>query len=963
MAKTIIIGIGGTGLSALRELRKLIAERFENALRDSEMNRVKFLYIDTDPDEIDRHDWSVLGKDISLSTNEIVTISGNNLGPIIQNIRNFPHIDSWLPEGIDFIGEPGPGAKGIRPYGKLIYEVNKNTINTKLSNIKQQLIQTAATGTEWKGWNFYLVAGLSGGTGSGMFLPLSLDMQRWSYYLRGDNTYKFYSFLVLPPLQVPPEHHERYHQNAYAALTELNYYNIEREQPYNNCYLLEPRNQGGQEIPIGNLPLLIAQRIFLNIQGGQAATAVASGMDNTILGETGDDTFTKKHSRAFSSFGISSVAYPQEIAAQCLSYQLSAKLVMSWLSENTQTTKINDDVQKIVQDLLISYDHIIGNSDPFGNDARGNFNNEIKTAVKEKLDKLSPKQLGIKAGDIRLEIEDTEFRGKGIKSFYSNLKKDINRAVDLCNLKLRNKLSEFLVDPQKGFSYTKEFVIELSKELNAFVDQIEENLYSDQIIKREKNFLTALNKSIDRIKLDEKNPMYNMFGREFTKNSNELSDELCRYLECSAGLRAGEYGKEVLKKVLIKVNAIVTDLTVWRSAMQKSRETLDSLTISILNDLSTTVKENGRAIFTAEELKRLEVKVRDENILEGLNGSISKKLRQPLDCFDVLSIKDVTEPHKIIYQSVYDLIVEKVKFRDILLYDKFLDGYPDSITRQELLSQAKNMSLPFVQFSPQEVARITRITYDTKTKATVPLDNGGNQLDGRTNKDIILDDLVRATGVALGNGALQSNDNERIVFLEEIFGFPLRFIGLLQQLKHSYESYKNKPMLHIDKIIQPSLYALYLMSAAEERKVNEYKAQETFVLGEALAWINLRTNTQTGSQEVFYLHRPRRELTASVNKKVLGQEIKSSFEAFVLDVGQSSILDSQVREARELMTQQYDDHINNSKQDDKIKTETLKKLNSLLATKQEEIGENFIDDEEYNVYCGIVERIIIQMGN
>ena len=137
MAKTIIIGIGGTGLSALRELRKLIAERFENALRDSEMNRVKFLYIDTDPDEIDRHDWSVLGKDISLSTNEIVTISGNNLGPIIQNIRNFPHIDSWLPEGIDFIGEPGPGAKGIRPYGKLIYEVNKNTINTKLSNIKQ----------------------------------------------------------------------------------------------------------------------------------------------------------------------------------------------------------------------------------------------------------------------------------------------------------------------------------------------------------------------------------------------------------------------------------------------------------------------------------------------------------------------------------------------------------------------------------------------------------------------------------------------------------------------------------------------------------------------------------------------------------------------------------------------------------------------------------------------------------
>src|SRR5260370_21197035 len=126
MNKTLIIGIGGTGLTAIRELRRLIAERYESGLRDSNVASVRFLYIDTDEGDIQRHSWSVLGKDISLKDGEKVTITGDNLKPMVESPKDYPDVAPWLPPIKDYIGEPGPGAKGIRPYGRLIYEFAEN---------------------------------------------------------------------------------------------------------------------------------------------------------------------------------------------------------------------------------------------------------------------------------------------------------------------------------------------------------------------------------------------------------------------------------------------------------------------------------------------------------------------------------------------------------------------------------------------------------------------------------------------------------------------------------------------------------------------------------------------------------------------------------------------------------------------------------------------------------------------
>src|ERR1017187_5890775 len=96
--KTLIIGVGGTGLSTIREIRRLIAERYELGLEASEVSSIRFLYIDTDAKDIDRRNWSVLGKKIDLHVSECAFITGDKLGELVRTPENYPAIDAWRSE-------------------------------------------------------------------------------------------------------------------------------------------------------------------------------------------------------------------------------------------------------------------------------------------------------------------------------------------------------------------------------------------------------------------------------------------------------------------------------------------------------------------------------------------------------------------------------------------------------------------------------------------------------------------------------------------------------------------------------------------------------------------------------------------------------------------------------------------------------------------------------------------------
>lgn len=957
MAKTLIIGIGGTGLSAIREIRMLIAEKYAEGLKNPEVAKVKFLYIDTDAKDIPRRDWSVLGKDISLDRDEIAIISGDELGGIVQNQAQFPDIDCWLPEVRNFVGEPGDGAKGIRPYGRLIYEVNKNDIKDRIQRLYDRLVQNFREDPDW---SFYLIGGLSGGTGSGMFIPLSFDLRNWDFYQGGQAARKFYSFLVLPPLQVPSARHPRYHQNAYAALKELNYYNLQQgdsKLPYNNCYLLEPRNRS-LEIPLDNVPLLIAQRIFLNIQGGQAATYTASVMDNNIvLASLGEDVRGWQHSRAFSSFGISSVSYPREVAAQCLSYKLSKKLVSSWITSRNSPGNVNARLKEDLPNILLSFAYVTGDADPFGKTTRKDYAIEIQDSVKGELDKLQPKQLGGRVDSIRRDIEEG-FRGLGIIGFYEQLGRDLDRAVELAIRQTRIKISSLLTDNVFGIEYAQAFLIELKVTLDDFKTKIQEEMFSDVFTKRLKTFRQNLADAIARISQDEKKLSYNALGKEFSKNIKEINTELVRYLTCQTGMRAGEYGVKFLEKAIPSIEALSRDLNKWQATMKRSEDALSTSVTTILTNLASGTKENGKAVFNEVELESLESQINDFDMSPPVVQSIGKKLGQT-GALDLLSLSDVPNPHTLVYRSVYEWVVNRVQFQNIQMYDKFVSGYPEPRDRQTILSEAESLSASFVKFSPDEVNRM-RIDPAPQTITTVPNQDGGANLDGRTNKQVILEDLERATGACLGQGALESPDNERIVFLKETQGFPLRFIDLVEKLKRSYDIFDQKHILHIDKRVEQTLYDLYLLSTEEELNLSQTEAAEIFVLARAYAWVLSKRNQSTDKDEIRYEFN-NEKLQGLPTKLKLGDDWDVAFDSFVADAIKKEVTDQQLRDARTRLTFESRKLRKSALSDEGIRRQIQQKLSDYLIHKLAEspLGN---DDPQYERDNIIVIRIIKSLG-
>lgn len=118
--KHIIIGIGGSGLSALRYIRSLNVETFGQG----NLENTRFLYIDTNDNEYENpkgknKQWSSLGTDISFNANEMAILPSDGLTRLIEQPEDFPEINQWLPEIKNNINSVGDGAKGFRPYGKL----------------------------------------------------------------------------------------------------------------------------------------------------------------------------------------------------------------------------------------------------------------------------------------------------------------------------------------------------------------------------------------------------------------------------------------------------------------------------------------------------------------------------------------------------------------------------------------------------------------------------------------------------------------------------------------------------------------------------------------------------------------------------------------------------------------------------------------------------------------------------
>ena len=225
---SLVIGTGGTGLDALLETKGLINKTccLDGGHRNEPTDHVKYLEFDTDSRSLTKvSSKQTGGAMLSAGEGEFVQMKAPDIGVFLSTAyrKQVPsYISSWLDFSIDPTHTGEDGAGGIRQCGRLLMFRNIDTIRTAIDSAIRSMIANQNVGA----LNVYLLAGVSGGTGSGTFLDLAYIARDVAEGIAPAKV-TMYGYLFLPDVNLSrpmPEDHANYSKkNGYAALKELDY--------------------------------------------------------------------------------------------------------------------------------------------------------------------------------------------------------------------------------------------------------------------------------------------------------------------------------------------------------------------------------------------------------------------------------------------------------------------------------------------------------------------------------------------------------------------------------------------------------------------------------------------------------------------------------------------------------------------------------------------------------------------
>ena len=223
----VAIGIGGTGIAALKRLKKAV---YQQLLPDDPKSpiptyaHIKFIAIDSD--NIDPGHGK--GK---LSTGEMFSIKDPNFSGVLgtekgkQVVRNDPRM-SWMDiDNISALHSP-EGAGGIREAGRYLLISKADELKTRIELECKSAMAAAQTGSV----TVYIFAGISGGTGSGCFIDTCYIVRQVMNQNAWSSSGKIMGFFFLPDVVTSKDevaasrtavmYNKR---NGYAAMKELDY--------------------------------------------------------------------------------------------------------------------------------------------------------------------------------------------------------------------------------------------------------------------------------------------------------------------------------------------------------------------------------------------------------------------------------------------------------------------------------------------------------------------------------------------------------------------------------------------------------------------------------------------------------------------------------------------------------------------------------------------------------------------
>ena len=229
---SVIIGIGGTGVDTIKILKKKIYSQLEPSNPGEAVPRyenISLIAIDSDEFSIgDTNSVTDISKNsefISLKTTALAALLDPNSPVGLPSLKTNPVYNKWM--SIDqikpLLAEAGAG--GIRQMGRFMLLQHAQEVYEKI----RSAIYSAMEGMDSSGQvNIHIVAGISGGTGSGCFIDTCylvrqvMEKNGWGG--------KIFGYFYLPDVVIskaavagdPTKSHLN-RRNGYAAFRELDY--------------------------------------------------------------------------------------------------------------------------------------------------------------------------------------------------------------------------------------------------------------------------------------------------------------------------------------------------------------------------------------------------------------------------------------------------------------------------------------------------------------------------------------------------------------------------------------------------------------------------------------------------------------------------------------------------------------------------------------------------------------------
>lgn len=304
-APVLIIGLGGSGMDSLLATKKMIYDIIEREkkadgkLSDKPKN-IEYLGIDTDS----RYLNAVYhGIELDPNAGEVKICLMSNVQNVLRCPENQPeYITRWLDCSIENDSVIN-GAGGVRQLGRLLLMQNISDIK----NLLEEKIKKVTVGYSAQiPLYVFIIAGISGGTGSGTFIDIPYLVREVSASLSSTRPVQNIGLLFLPDVNankkgVDANAKSGIYANGFASLKELDYLmNIEHvgdvfeqkygnlvvgsksgrpAKPYDICLLLSSKDKNGALVEEDDKSYELVTHV------------VAETIFNFVLGDSGEKDF------------------------------------------------------------------------------------------------------------------------------------------------------------------------------------------------------------------------------------------------------------------------------------------------------------------------------------------------------------------------------------------------------------------------------------------------------------------------------------------------------------------------------------------------------------------------------------------------------------------------------------------------------------------------------------------------